>query len=129
MDGTALAFRDATFDIAYSLSSIEHFGGWAGARRAVEEMTRVVRPGGLVVVATEWAVWGPPVAEVFQPDEVRRLLDVPGLEQVEPIDDLVWRRYHAVPVNLQVNPHETPHMLVSIDGTAFTSVIAFLRRV
>ena len=31
MDGRHLAFPDATFDIAYSLSSIEHFGGMAGA--------------------------------------------------------------------------------------------------
>ena len=33
MDGRRLAFRDGTFDVAYSLSSIEHFGGMAGRRR------------------------------------------------------------------------------------------------
>jgi len=129
MDGTALAFRDGVFDIAYSLSSIEHFGGWPGARRAVEEMARVVRPGGVVVVATEWAVSGPPLQEVFQPDEVHRLLDLPGLQLVEPIDDRVWQRYHAVPVDVRRNCFETPHMLISLDGTVFTSVIVFLRRV
>jgi SAM-dependent methyltransferase len=129
MDGTRLAFADAAFDIAYSLSSIEHFGGWQGARRAVEEMVRVVRPDGYVVIATEWAVSGPPRDEVFQPDQIRALLDIPGTELVEPIDDGVWRRYEAVPVDLGTNPFETPHMLVAIDGTVFTSVIAFLRRV
>src|SRR6185295_605248 len=37
MDGRRLAFRNATFDIAYSLSSIEHFGNMAGATDAIRE--------------------------------------------------------------------------------------------
>lgn len=128
MNGCALGFRDATFDVAYSLSSIEHFGGWAGSRRAVEEMARVVRPGGLVVLATEWVVSGPSREEVFLPDEFRRLIDVPGLRLEAPLDDRVWARYDGPPVNLRRNPHETPHMLVQIDDTVFTSVFVFLRR-
>lgn len=128
MDGTRLAFRSGSFDVAYSLSSIEHFGGWEGARHAVEEMVRVVRPGGYVVVATEWGVSGPPRDEVFQPAEIHRLFDLPSARLVEPIDDRVWQRYETAPVDLRRNPFETPHMLVEIDGTRFTSVIAFLRK-
>jgi SAM-dependent methyltransferase len=129
MNGTALGLRPAMFDVAYSLSSIEHFGGMAGARAAITEMARVVRPGGLVVVATEWLVRGPVRDEVFSPDDVADLFDVPSLELVEPIDDLVWRRYEATAVDLVANPFETPHMLVRIDDTVFTSVLAFLRRI
>ncbi len=129
MNGTALGLRSATFDVAYSLSSIEHFGGVAGARAAVEEMARVVRPGGLVVVATEWLVRGPARDEVFTPAEVAHLFDVPSLALVEPIDGRVWQRYEATPVDLAANRFETPHMLVRIEDTVFTSVIAFLRRI
>ena len=129
MNGTALGLRTATFDVAYSLSSIEHFGGLAGARAAVEEMARVVRPGGLVVVATEWLVRGPVRDEVFTPADVAHLFNVPSLELVEPIDGRVWQRYDATPVNLAANPFETPHMLVRIEDTVFTSVLAFLRRI
>jgi SAM-dependent methyltransferase len=128
MNGTALGVRDASFDVAYSLSSIEHFGGVDGARAAVVEMGRVVRPGGLVVVATEQVVSGPPRDEVFSRGEIRRILDVPGLAPVEPVDDHVWRRYEATPVDLVANPFETPHMLVRIEDTVFTSVLVFLRR-
>ncbi|HEY8550047.1 MAG TPA: DUF4214 domain-containing protein [Vicinamibacterales bacterium] len=128
MDGTRLAFADATFDVVYSLSSIEHFGGWSGSRRAVEEMARVVKPGGLVALATEWRVAGPDREEVFAPDDFARLIDVDGLSPVEPIDTSVWRRYSGMPIDLRRNPYETPHMLVSIDGTVFTSVMVFLRR-
>lgn len=128
MDGRALAFRDETFDVAYSLSSVEHFGGWPGARRAVEEMARVVRPGGTIVLATEWCVSGPPHGEVFQPDEVRALVAVPGLELIEPIDDRVWRRNEGAIVDLHHNPFQVPHMLLKVGETVFTSVVVFLRK-
>lgn len=128
MDGTRLGFRSGSFDVAYSLSSIEHFGGWEGARRAVEEMVQAVRPGGYVVVATEWGVSGPPRDEVFQPAEIHRLFDLPSARLVEPIDERVWQRYETAPVDLRRNPFETPHMLVEIDGTRFTSVVAFLQK-
>ncbi|MGC4081342.1 MAG: class I SAM-dependent methyltransferase [Vicinamibacterales bacterium] len=51
MDGRQLDFPDNSFDIAYSLSSIEHFGGVDGAAQTIREMTRVLeawrhpRPG------------------------------------------------------------------------------------
>ena len=56
MDGTKLAFRDETFDIAYSFSSIEHFGGksHSGALACMRETERVLKPGGLAVIATEY---------------------------------------------------------------------------
>ncbi len=131
MDGRFLAFKDASFDAVYSLSSIEHFGGWRGARQAVEEMARVLKPGGWLALATEWRVSGPPSPEegVFEPDEVRALIDLPTLRLAEPLDDRVWSRYTATPVDLKRNRFETPHMLVEIDGTVFTSVMMFLRRV
>ena len=57
MDGRHLTFPDAAFDVAYSLSSIEHFGGTAGAGDALDEMARVVKPGGLVVVRDPSTSW------------------------------------------------------------------------
>ena len=43
--GTDLShYGDDTFDVAWSLSSIEHFGGHARAGERSEEMARVVRP-------------------------------------------------------------------------------------
>jgi SAM-dependent methyltransferase len=128
MDGTHLTFSDATFDVAYSLSSIEHFGGVPGARQAVAEMARVLRPGGICVVATEWHLEGPPGVEVFSGDDVHAILDMPGLRLVQPIDDRVWQRYESHVVDLDHNALETPHMLVRKTGTVFTSVVAFLER-
>jgi SAM-dependent methyltransferase len=92
MDGLDLRHEDGTFDVAFSLSSIEHFGGLHAARQALREMARVVRPGGSVAVATECVVNG--VAghrgrglALFTPAEITELAgSSPDLELVEPID-------------------------------------------
>jgi SAM-dependent methyltransferase len=49
-DGTALPFDDASFDVAISLSTVDHVPDGAGRQRFIDEMARVVRPGGRVVV-------------------------------------------------------------------------------
>ncbi|MGD9736442.1 MAG: class I SAM-dependent methyltransferase [Solirubrobacterales bacterium] len=47
-DATALEFEDASFDGAITRWSLHHI---PAPQRVVEEMARVVRPGGLVVIA------------------------------------------------------------------------------
>jgi SAM-dependent methyltransferase len=56
MDARGLDFPDASFDVAYSLSSIEHFGSPEEIGRSAAEMARVLKPGGLAVVVTECLV-------------------------------------------------------------------------
>jgi SAM-dependent methyltransferase len=128
MDGCQLGFRDASFDVAYSLSSIEHFGGVAGARRAVSEMARVVKRGGVVAIATDWRVDGPPAEEVFTPEEVHQIIDIPGLRLIQSIDDRVWSRYEVEVVDVRSTPLKTPHMLLRQGETVFTSVMVFLEK-
>lgn len=53
-DGTSLQYKDQSFDFCWSLSSIEHFGGHDASRKAIREMARVTKPGGIVCVATEY---------------------------------------------------------------------------
>jgi SAM-dependent methyltransferase len=48
-DGTALAYEDETFDVAYSVSVIEHIPDF-GDGKAMTELARVLRPGGLLVL-------------------------------------------------------------------------------
>lgn len=128
MDGVRLAIRSGSFDVAYSLSSIEHFGGLAGAMEAVDEMVRVVRPGGIVAVATEFVIDGPAHEETFQPDEFAELIARPGMSLVAPFDRTVYARYDYTPVDLYGNPHQTPHMVVRFHDTVFTTAFVFLRK-
>jgi SAM-dependent methyltransferase len=128
MDGRALTFPDAEFDVVYSLSSIEHFGGLAGASAAVREMARVLKPGGILVVATEYILGGPPHEEAFTRDDVQALVAASGLSLVEPIDFDVYERYDYQPIDLNRDRHLRPHMVVQIEETVFTSVMMFLTR-
>jgi SAM-dependent methyltransferase len=128
MDGRRLAFGDGTFDIAYSLSSVEHFGGLTGAVETVREMARVLKPGGILALATEYVLDGPPHEETFQPEEFDELVRQPGLELVESIDVGVFGRYDCAAVDLYKNPYQSPHMVVRMDDTVFTTVMVFLRR-
>ncbi len=128
MDGRSLAFADTSFDVVYSLSAVEHFGGLEGARQSIAEMARVLKPGGVLALATEYCLSGPPHHEAFQPVQVHALLDHPSLSLVEPLDERVWSRYEYRAIDLRANPHQTPHMVVTDLGSVFTSVMAFLRK-
>jgi SAM-dependent methyltransferase len=128
MDGRKLSFADNTFDIAYSLSSIEHFGGLDGAIAATREMARVIRPGGVLALATEYVLGGPPHEETFQPEEIETLVKESGLALVEPIDTRVYQRFSYTPVDLHASPYQTPHMVVRFGDTVFTTVMMFFRK-
>ena len=128
MDGRQLGLRSGFADVVYSLSSIEHFGGVAGATTTIREMARVLRPGGVLALATEYVLAGPPHEETFQPDEIARLLRQPDLELVQPVDELVYQRYQFEPVDLYATPYRTPHMVVRFNDTVFTTVMVFLRK-
>src|ERR671933_3008328 len=58
MDGTKLEFPSEKFDIAFSFSSIEHFGGenHSGALRSLREIERVLKPGGIATITTEYII-------------------------------------------------------------------------
>lgn len=69
-DGNALPFADGSFDVAYAICVVHHVP-LENRSSFLTEMTRVVRPGGLVVLfehnpfnpATRFAVWKCPFDE------------------------------------------------------------------
>ena len=65
---------------------------------------------------------------MFQPEEIHALVRQPGLELVEPVDERVWTRYTTTPADLVNDPYGTPHMVVRVHDTVFTSVMLFLRK-
>lgn len=52
-DARELPFPEASFDVVFSLSSIEHFGGPGDVARAAREMGRVLKPGGHAFVVAD----------------------------------------------------------------------------
>jgi SAM-dependent methyltransferase len=59
MDGRSLGLPADTFDGVFCSSSIEHFGRFDGVAHAAYEMGRVLKPGGLLTLSTEYLISGP----------------------------------------------------------------------
>ena len=145
MDALDLRFEDDTFDFVVSFGSIEHFGEVDGAARALAEMARVTRPGGIVFVTTEQELDGRrhpviPRAWLFEPDELLALVaDVPSLEWFgevdfrrppEPGPPLVDMRDTAgvAPAGIDVLPHLGLSAPIGTATREFTSVSLALRK-
>jgi SAM-dependent methyltransferase len=86
-DGTQLPYPDGSFDVTVSFSTVDHVPTAEGRQRFVDEMARVTRPGGRVVltVPNRWhrgyAKSPKPFYEYgFSPLEVRRMVRSTGLE-------------------------------------------------
>lgn len=77
MDALHLELPDASFDGVFSSSSIEHFGERSDVRRALDEIFRVLRPGGVLSLSTEFRISGPPPGVpgvlMFGADEIEDL--------------------------------------------------------
>jgi SAM-dependent methyltransferase len=133
MDGTDLHYGDGTFDIAWSLSSIEHFGTHERSADAVREMARVVRPGGVVVIATEYLLLADQEHdEYFSHEHFERYVlgATPDLELIEPVD---WSRppvdYLIDTIAFSTFPERLRRHVVLNDGhVQWTSVLAFFTR-
>ena len=90
MDATKLEFPTESFDIAFSFSSIEHFGGenHSGALKGLREIERVLKPGGIAVISTEYIINNKQHLEFFNQRTIYSdLIDkLDSLKLVEPLD-------------------------------------------
>jgi SAM-dependent methyltransferase len=112
MSGLDLQFDDESFDAIFSSSSIEHFGDFGDVRRSVEEMYRVLRPGGVVALATEFRLEGPgiglPGLLRFDEPELRSLL----------LDGMWWDP--GTPLDLSISQETLSNPVHSPDAVADT---------
>ena len=134
MDGMDLgAYEDATFDIAWSLSSIEHFGSHENSAKAVCEMARVVKPGGVIVIATECLLLPEQTHdEFFSRSDIQQYV-IGASSQMELIEEVDWEwpppEYLLDSIVFPHQAHRTRRHIVLNDGIVqWTSVLAFFRR-
>jgi SAM-dependent methyltransferase len=142
MDALDLRHEEGTFDMVFCLSSLEHFGGFDGARRSLQEMHRVCKRGGIVMFTTECIVNhvpSPPLPdlELFSPRVLNMLVSsVRGLSFVEPmrfdISDATQRtvlNFEKLVADMRRNRRKYPHIVLELGGCHFTSVSVFLRKI
>jgi len=135
MDGTDLSYYpDATFDIGWSLSSIEHFGSHERAAEAVREMARVVKPGGIVVIATEFLLLEEQThPEYFNRAEIETYVvnASPSLELVEPVDWTLPPTDYLIDSIVAFTKVDRirRHVVLNDGDNQWTSILCFFRRV
>lgn len=91
MDALDLRYEDESFDGVFCSSSIEHFGSFANVARAAQEMCRVLRPGGIAAISTEYRLEGGspglPGTLLFDEDELRTsIVDAADWVMVDELD-------------------------------------------
>jgi SAM-dependent methyltransferase len=130
MDALDLKFPAESFDIVFSLSSVEHFGGHAASGRAVQGMARALKPGGVLVLTTEVILNGMSHREFFLPDELLEYLVWPsGLKLADEIDFSITQALLDHPLELGKDDSQAwPHIVLKDGPTMFTSVILFLHK-
>lgn len=134
MSGTDICFGDETIDFVFSFCSIEHFGSRANSRRSLQEMARVLRPGGVAVVSTEVLLNDvAPQPEIFSPWELyEELVGPSGLLLIGDIAPANLAPYLADPIDI-FNPAmlaaPRPHFVLHAGEALFTSVMMVLQKV
>ena len=143
MDGTKLDFPDESFDIAFSFSSIEHFGGenHSGALKSMREIERVLKPGGIAVIATEYILNDKEHPEFFNKRTIHSdLIDrLDKLKLVEPLDLRITTKtldtvidHFTTDVNWDTIDDEYkkshPLILLKIRNILFTSIMLVFQK-
>ena len=142
MDGRWLRFPDDSFDGIFSSGSIEHFGDFEDIAAGAYELGRVLKPGGVLTLATELLLDGPPGSigwpgvVLFSPEKLRReIVEATGLELVDDLDLAVSPRTLASvrPLlgmigDVEHGRETYPLVVLSHEGQLFTSVHLTLRK-
>ena len=156
MDARALEFPDESFEVVFTISSIEHFGSRRDIAQAAREIGRVLKPGGYAVIVTDCLVRLHPLdatpagfavrtlsrgrrsagarpfrrgmlGEVFTPRELRSQIVRPsGLELVQPLDARLSAETWGTLASDSPGGPAGPRLLVRVGRSYFTSVCLVL---
>lgn len=133
MDGRCIQHPSESFEGVFSSGSIEHFGAWDDIAQAAREIGRVLKPGGIASISTEFKISGDgdgwPGVKLFTPETLQRYIIEPsGLSLVDeptwdqPLGDetlaTAWS-LEAIVARNEIPPQE---VVLSHDGYLFTSV-------
>jgi len=138
MDGRSLRYEDGTFDFVYSSSSIEHFGERRDVLQAMSEIGRVLKPGGVVSLSTEYKIAGEGRGFhnvlLFDADDLHAMVEASGLQLSSSLDltpgSSPVRSFSRAIQDIQATGsiQEFPHVNLEFDGMVWTSVHLALRK-
>ena len=127
MDALDLKFENDKFDFVFSASSIEHFGSAKDIKKSIDEMYRVLKPGGVCVITTEIKLnrlaKDIPNTKLFKLDELLALFKDCKFKLVDDnIDIKIEDHYLNNWVKLPFEVYKSPHVILRFFRSIFTSV-------
>jgi SAM-dependent methyltransferase len=139
MDGRRLRFPDDTFDGVFSSGSIEHFGEqelfpqWDAVEQAAAEIGRVLKPGGIASLSTEYKIagggWGFDIVRCLDADDLMRYIVEPsGLDLVDALETTISAETLATRWHMHDPQAPAVEAAVTYDEYTFTSVHLALRK-
>ena len=142
MDGRVLDFPDGSFAGVFSSGSIEHFGELPDVAAAAFEIGRVLAPGGVAALSTEFLIagppraWGSPGMLLLDEERLRRfIVEASGLEPVDELGTTISAATLSTQRDLMVALREIeqgerklPHLVLNHEGQVFGSVHLALRK-
>jgi SAM-dependent methyltransferase len=132
-----LLFPDGMFDAVFSSGSIEHVGTFQDVAKAASELGRVLKPGGVMSLSTEWKISGegsgwPGVLLFTEPELYQYIIEPSGCELIdEPILQVDPQTLeHRWSLNRIVYHGQRPlvEAVITAHGYWFTSVHLGLRK-
>jgi SAM-dependent methyltransferase len=130
MNALDLWYEDVSIDAIFSSSSIEHFGDYEAVETSIREMFRVLKPGGICTLSTEFRLDGPspglPSTLIFSADELRRhVLEAAPWQLIDEVDLTAPSIESLMPVpfsksTVEVRQHERKYGLMNFDQLEFS---------
>ncbi|AYG62423.1 class I SAM-dependent methyltransferase [Rhizobium jaguaris] len=148
-DARVLSLPSNFFDGVYSAGSIEHFGSIEAVAAAAEEIGRILKPGGIAVLSTEFRLDGPVDKQWFSDDCIlftpallqEHIIESSGLEVIgTPVYTTSQDTYDSRVVlieflqkaksmtSLSDKKNAYPNLVLYHDGYLFCSVHLALRK-
>lgn len=129
MDALALEAADRSVDFVFCLSSIEHFGSRRDKLAALQEMHRILKPGGVAVLTTEVVLNRLGRGDQYFPIEtLLALIGEAGFHLDQPPDLRIEQEFAARPLALPMETFVAPHVVLRNFNTIYTSVALFLMK-
>lgn len=144
VDGRDLSrFAPESFDAVYSTSSIEHFGTLEEIQETARQMARVLKPGGILALTTEFSLeplepgrYGWPGTVIFDAQLLDTYIIRPsGLKLVDKPDYRVSKlsRVTSIPLEAVVmlakkDAVPEPHIVMTYSGYEFVPVMVTLKK-
>jgi SAM-dependent methyltransferase len=140
MDMCDLQYEDDTFDGLFSSGSIEHVGDFEAVADAAREIGRVLKPGAIASISTEFKISGQGSGWdgvlLFTPEYLQKYIIEPS--GLEPVDEPTWSQpvdEETMATAFQLRDIVLKGKMPPVEGVllehgyAFTSVHLALRKV